>query len=181
MDSANKTEQTDDKEREMIFKGYLKEYEECCNSYRHIYTTIWASAVAFFALSSALMTVFASKYNDIYISLFVSIVPFLFWFYAIFLPMDSYGDTRKDRQREIEELLEEFIPKLKMEHARNFKKNKLSTISVTWSIKSIGCLMTICEVILFTILWGVIGGIHEENQYIIHHLDNLISIFWIFL
>jgi hypothetical protein len=131
----------DGNEKDRILKGYLTEYKECCNSYRHIYTTIWASAAAFFALSAAIITLGVRINNS---SLFfvqkIGIIPILFWWIGIFRHMDKYGDSRKDRQKELEEIIQKYFIHINFKHARGFETRG---ITVT---KSVNCFIAIISI-----------------------------------
>jgi len=89
-------------------KGYIEEYKQCGDSYRHIYQTIWAAGTVMVALAGALFALSAKfvettgawEYN--HLTLGACGVPFLAWYFCVFRRMDYYGDLRAERMGEIE-------------------------------------------------------------------------------
>jgi hypothetical protein len=104
--------------------AYLTEYEQCMDSYRHTYTTIWQAGSIFTAVSAALIA-FASKSTDGAVPWWIQLlapIPVLFWWWGIYWPMNRYGEWRSSRLKTIEKLLSNggAASDLKMEHFLHF-------------------------------------------------------------
>lgn len=102
-------------------EAYLIEYQECMDSYRHTYATIWQAGAIFAAISAAIVAFTRGSElpgGSAGIASWIQIlapISFLFWWWGIFMPMNRYGELRSDRLAEIEELLSDpTIPKLQM-------------------------------------------------------------------
>jgi hypothetical protein len=126
-------------------EAYLVEYQECMDSYRHTYTTIWQAGAIFAAISAAVVAfskASASAGGSADIAPWIQVlapVPFLFWWWGIFVPMNRYGEQRNDRLNEIEELLNEpTTPGLRMCHVSRFSRGRkgesewLRVIKLKW-------------------------------------------------
>jgi hypothetical protein len=100
------------------FEGYLKEYEQCMESYRHTYETIWQAGALFGAISAAIVS-FAE--GDLAL---LAPIRIIFWYWGVFLPMNGYGEMRNDRLVEIEERLSGAVPGLDMQHYRKFSSSR---------------------------------------------------------
>lgn len=72
----------------------LTVYRECADSYRHTYQTIWQAGTVLIALSVAVLAFAARAGQEFWWSAWFAGLPFLFWFYGIFLPMDDLGHRR---------------------------------------------------------------------------------------
>lgn len=110
----------------------LVEYEQCAESYRHIYQTIWQTAAFFAAISAAILAFGTNDGPAVLISLTgsrptgestrefwltaIAPIPFFFWYFGIFLTMNHYGELRAMRLAKIEQTLNSGVPGLKMEH-----------------------------------------------------------------
>lgn len=125
-------------------RALLVEYEQCMESYRHTYQTIWQAGALFGAISAAVLAISAkgggstvviamhqatSTYTSTPSSsgFWVSVaapVPFLFWYLGIFLPMNGYGEVRAERLAAIEGLLNDGTPGLTMAHYVSYNQSR---------------------------------------------------------
>lgn len=122
--------------------AYLIEYEQCMDSYRHTYATIWQAGSIFAAVSAAIIA-FASKSTDGSIPWWIQLlapVPVLFWWWGIYWPMNRYGEWRSNRLKSIENLLSEggAAPDLSMEHFRRFDRERKGDVKEKETIKDRG-------------------------------------------
>jgi len=90
------------------FEVFKLEYKNLADGHRHTYQTIWQTGSVFTAISAALLafsTLFYSTSANIELLIrWIWPLPYLFWWLAIFTPMDKYGKLRLQRLRELEEL-----------------------------------------------------------------------------
>lgn len=93
------------KHNESQLQMYLTEYKDCADSYRHTYQTIWQAGAIFIAASSIIVAWALRGTGFTPLPALLAPLPFLFWFLAIFLPMDAYGHFRSEHLEEIEEKL----------------------------------------------------------------------------
>lgn len=104
-------------------KSYFTEYTQCMESYRHTYATIWQAGAIFAAISAGIIT-FAEKSNvdnSNSISpliLILAPLPLLFWWWGIFIPMNRYGEYRRNRLVDIEIILRH--PSIRGLHMKHF-------------------------------------------------------------
>ncbi len=90
---------------ETQLQAYLTEYKDCADSYRHTYQTIWQAGAIFIA-ASALITAWTLRTTGFTASsALLAPLPFLFWFLAVFLPMNAYGEFRSEHLERIEKKL----------------------------------------------------------------------------
>lgn len=112
-------------------EALLVEYRECMASYRHTYTTIWQAGGIFSAISAALLA-FAAKvgsagpgsFDNAGLLLVLAPIPFLFWCWGVFRPMNRYGEWKNDRLVEIERELGNATPGLAMRHFVRFSEER---------------------------------------------------------
>lgn len=120
-------------------EGYLVEYHECIDSYRHTYTTIWQAGAIFAAISAAVVAFSKGSGTpgvSANIAPWIQVlapIPFLFWWWGIFVPMNRYGEQRNDRLVEIEQLLSTATSGLKMFHVKGFSEGRKKE-SIFWRI-----------------------------------------------
>jgi hypothetical protein len=107
-----------------VFEGYMHEYDQCCESYRHTYTTIWAAGGLFGLISGALVGLGTKDGSLPALIQVLAPAPLLFWYIGIFRPMDRYGEWRSERAKEIEAVLQKALPDLKMKHYRRFEEDR---------------------------------------------------------
>lgn len=79
----------------MVLDAYLREYEQCMESYRHTYQTIWQVGSMFAAIGGA-MFAFGDNAGKLSWTQALAPLPLLFWYLGVFLPMDRYGDVRRE-------------------------------------------------------------------------------------
>ena len=79
-----------------VLNAYLTEYEQCMESYRHTYQTIWQVGSIFAAIGGA-MFAFGDNAGKLSWTQTFAPLPLLFWYLGVFLPMDRYGDVRRAR------------------------------------------------------------------------------------
>lgn len=149
------------------FQGYITEYEQCMESYRHTYATIWQAGGIFAAISAAIVAFGANEATGIPPWILVlAPVLFLFWWWGIFRPMNRYGEWRNDRLAQIEEKLSEpTTPGLQMRHFSEFSSKRkggwkiVRILTLQWLWRSrvkevvtiFGCSIFVLELIL---LWN---------------------------
>ena len=109
-----------------IFTGYLTEYEQCAESYRHTYATIWQAGGLFGVISGAIVAIGSTEGGLDPIIQVLAPVPLLFWYLGIFRPMNRYGEWRSRRLTDIETRLEEIVPRLDMRHFRQYDRDRKS-------------------------------------------------------
>jgi hypothetical protein len=95
---------------------YLEEYRQAAESYRHTYATIW-QAGALIAAAGGLL----AASGEPAVRAFAPLPP-IAWYLAVFLPMDRYGDLRRDRLKELEEILSSALPSVQMAHFARFRR-----------------------------------------------------------
>lgn len=143
------------------FQAYLVEYQECIESYRHTYGTIW-QAGAFSAAIAAAIISFTGN-GDLF--QFFTPLPLIFWYLGIFIPMNRYGELRNDRLMEIEELLNDNIPSLKMRHFSkygHYRKNKIGFFKRIykgkWRVNQVVTVFIILIIIMqFFLIWKMLS------------------------
>ena len=109
---------------ERIFLGYLKEYEECSESYRHTYQTIWQAAGLFGVISGALVGLGTQDGSVPPLIQVLAPAPLVFWYVGVFRPMNRYGEVRSARLAQLEQELEDEVPGLKMRHFRRYDTSR---------------------------------------------------------
>jgi hypothetical protein len=80
------------------------EYEQCVSSYQNIYEEVWRIFSYLSAISAAIL-VFGGEFFSPSITVSVSMLPLIFWFLGVFLPMNRYGYMRSARLADIEKRL----------------------------------------------------------------------------
>lgn len=110
-------------------QAHLVEYEQCMESYRHTYATIWQAGALFAAISAAIVALGGSDSGatGFHVPAAIEVLaplPFLFWWLGIFRPMNRYGELRNDRLAQIESLLNAGIPGCAMSHFSGFSTSR---------------------------------------------------------
>jgi hypothetical protein len=100
-------------------QAYLVEYQQCLESYRHNYATIWQAGAVFAAISAVLVTFGKGEHIGL-----IAPAPVIFWYLGIFVPMNRYGEIRNQRLVNLEEYLSNTIPGLDMRHCRTFTSSR---------------------------------------------------------
>jgi hypothetical protein len=112
---------------EAALRAYLIEYEQCQESYRFTYTTIWQAGSIFVAASAAILAIAASGQGGVEpLVQVIAPLPFLFWWLGIFRPMHHYGELKSERLAKLEKLLNNSITGLKMEHFLTYDQERKS-------------------------------------------------------
>lgn len=96
--------------------AYLTEYEQCQESYRHTYQTIWQAGAIFVAVSAGIVALWDKSKGFSPWMIILAPLPFLFWYVGIFRPMNKYGELRRGILRDIERTLNKLIPGLSLKH-----------------------------------------------------------------
>lgn len=109
-----------------VLQVYLIEYEQCMESYRHTYETIWQAGSIFAAISAAVVAFSSSSIiGNGSIPPLIQVIaplPVLFWYHGIYRPMNKYGELRNDRLVELEGILNDNIVGLQMNHYHRFSR-----------------------------------------------------------
>ena len=94
---------------ELAFKIYKVEYEKAAERYENIYKAIW-QIFSYMALLAGGILTFTSSKNCISLPLIIviSLIPLIFWFLAIYIPMDYYGQSTRKSLSKIEEKINKF-------------------------------------------------------------------------
>jgi hypothetical protein len=90
--------------KDAILQAYLTEYQQCMESYRHTYQTIWQVGSIFAAITGGLFA-FTGEAEGLPPGQVFAPVPLLFWYVGVFLPMDQYGEVRRKRLVALEEFM----------------------------------------------------------------------------
>jgi len=146
--------------------AYLTEYEQCQESYRHTYQTIWQAGAILIAASGLIITFWDKSGGIAPASVVLAPIPFLVWWWAIFRPMDWYGRTRKTHLVNLEtEKLNVLVPGLNLKHFKSLeearenrdKENKcwckrwfwkLATPHVHKAVNALGLIMLVAWIVL---------------------------------
>ncbi|MDF5722810.1 MAG: hypothetical protein PUP91_20505, partial [Rhizonema sp. PD37] len=83
------------------FEIFKLEYEQAAQRYENIYKALWQIFSYMAALTAAILA-FASRNIPLLIVAIIAPLPLFFWFFAIFLPMDGYGQQIRKRLSDIE-------------------------------------------------------------------------------
>ena len=145
---------------EEAFEAYKLEYEQCMESYRHTYNTIWQAGGFFTALSVAIIALATVDELRIFFPL-----PVILWVLGIFIPMNRYGEWRAQRLVELEGVLNNSIPGLKMSHFTDFynkrNKNQMANLLIgQWRVSHVVTLFAlsltlvqVCLILVSFIKW----------------------------
>ncbi len=117
-------------EWERTFDLFKLEYEQAAQRYENIYKAIWQIFQYMAFLSGGILT-FASKSEtnglDLKIIISIALTPLLFWFLAIYIPMDQYGKNALTNLQKIEQRIEKTVNQKfkescfwKLSHYKNF-------------------------------------------------------------
>ena len=122
---------------EEAFDAYKLEYEQCMESYRHTYDTIWQAGGLFSAISAAIIALATSNALKLFFPL-----PVILWFLGIFIPMNRYGEWRAQRLANLESLFNNSISGLQMSHFTDYdnrrKQNQwLNLLKGKWRVSHV--------------------------------------------
>lgn len=101
-------------------QAYLTEYRDCAESYRHTYQTIWQAGAIFIAATFVIIALVEKNIGFTPFTVLLAPIPFLFWFLAIFLPMNAYGEFRSGHLVTIERKLNRLPYQLNVEHYKEY-------------------------------------------------------------
>lgn len=131
-------------ERELELMKF--EYEQAAQRYENIYRAVW-QIFSYMALLTGAILTFGSR-SQLPFKWVVIIAPFplIFWLFAIFFPMDKYGQLVRKRLKEIEQCINETFltsSSYKFSHyiefaeplAASAAKNTKNTIRVSFVVK----------------------------------------------
>jgi hypothetical protein len=113
-----------------IVLGYMTEYEQCAESYRHTYATIWQAGGLFGIISGAIVAIGSTQGSLDPIIQVLAPLPLVFWYLGIFRPMNRYGEWRSRRLSDLEARLEDIVPGLDMWHFRQYEADRKSESGV---------------------------------------------------
>ncbi len=129
---------------------YRMEYDLCVSSYQSIHEAIWRIFSYLSAISAALL-LFGSQYLSMDAAILAAVMPLLFWFWCVYLPMDRYGHKRSERLAEIEDILNDTF-KVNLAHFRLFR-NRPRLYRVRYRVCTFAVLATLG--LLYFLIWGV--------------------------
>jgi hypothetical protein len=105
------------------------EYEQATQRYENVYRAIWQIFSYMAILTGAILTFGASQF-PLTLVLIAGPLPLVFWFFAIFLPMDKYGQLTKKRLKDIENSInEDFFSSTSGSSNSNYKFNHYTEFS----------------------------------------------------
>lgn len=102
------------------------EYVQAAQRYENIYKAIWQIFSYMAALTAAILA-FASRNIPLLLVILIAPFPLVFWFVAIYLPMDNYGQQSRTTLSDIEtNLNQEFLYEgnYQFSHFCNFNKKR---------------------------------------------------------
>jgi hypothetical protein len=97
---------------------YKMEYEKCADRYENIYKAIWTN-FSYIAITSGAILTFGSTRLDLNHAALIACIPLIFWFWATFMPLDSYGDEANERLKLIENTINQAF-NVELGHYTNF-------------------------------------------------------------
>jgi len=167
---------------ESVIQCYLTEYQECMDSYRHTYATIWQAGSVCAVIAAGLITI-VGKTAGGGIPWWVQVsVPalILVWWWCIYRPMNHYAEMRSDRLGVIESILNCALPRLEMRHFSDYnaeRKGRFSVrlmlrrlwwLRVSYGVTFLCLLLVVVEVLLVIkhhhVLFSVMKKLFIVNQ-----------------
>jgi hypothetical protein len=132
---------------EHTFGLFKLEYEQTAERYENIYKAIWQIFSYMGILAAGILT-FGSRSSSLPIEaiVFIALTPLVFWFLAIYVPMNQYGENAREHLKKIEEEFNKTHKSWQLTHYASFRKSKPSwrvvnavcffggTISIVWII-----------------------------------------------
>lgn len=115
-----------DQDWKRIFELFKLEYEQAAERYENIYKAIWQIFYYMSILAAGILT-FGSRNSSLSIEAIVSISlsPLVFWFLAIYIPMNQYGEDARKHLKDIEEEINKISQdSWKINHYSSFKESK---------------------------------------------------------
>ncbi len=145
--------------QQRVFEGYMAEYTECAESYRHTYATIWQAGSVFAAISAGVLAVWGQRPDPLSSAVvMLALLPVVYWYQGIFRPMNRYGEGRRSRLKLLERELARLVPGLHMSHfssdsssdAKPNLRNLLWMPRVVWYATGLGMTLSVAELLY----WG---------------------------
>lgn len=98
-------------QEKLIFEIFKLEYEQAAQRYENIYKAIWQIFSYMAVLAAAILTFGARASNlPLAVAVLITLLPLLFWYSAIYIPMNFYGEQDRKRLADIEKNFnEEFL------------------------------------------------------------------------
>lgn len=98
-------------QEKLIFEIFKLEYEQAAQRYENIYKAIWQIFSYMAVLAAAILTFGARASNlPLAVAVLIALLPLLFWYSAIYIPMNFYGEQDRKRLADIEKNFnEEFL------------------------------------------------------------------------
>ena len=135
---------------ERIFGLFKLEYEQAAERYENIYKAIWQIFSYMSILAAGILT-FGSRRSSlpIQVTAFIALIPLVFWFLAIYIPMNRYGEDQgkhlADMENGINDITKDFKnPCWQLKHYKIFdaRKKKLDSakINSTPQEENVDCL-----------------------------------------
>jgi hypothetical protein len=103
-DGQDKTSGADKKDTALDL--YKLEYEQAAARYQNIYQSAWSNFSYLTAVAAGIIA-FGSKSFSPTLTIVFATLPLFFWYFAVFVPANVYGDQVIERLRSIEETLNE--------------------------------------------------------------------------
>ncbi len=97
------TNQSTEEAWKRTFELFKLEYEQSAERYENIYKAIWQIFSYMGILAAGILT-FGSRSSSlpIQVTAFIALTPLLFWFLAIYIPMNNYGEKAREHLGNIE-------------------------------------------------------------------------------
>lgn len=137
--STNSQEQTEQelKKPEFQFEIFKLEYEQAAQRYENIYKAIWQIFSYMTVLAAAIVT-FGSNNLPLWAVVVIAPCPLIFWLFAIYIPMDFYGQQCREQLLDTETNINEVFLKysqIKLSHFSKFSaKRKLHSQKPLWPV-----------------------------------------------
>jgi len=115
-----------DKEKDLTrgFELFKLEYQQTADRFENIYKAIWQIFSYMGVLAAGILT-FGARNLSIEATILTALTPLLFWFLAIYVPMDSYGQNARKRLKDMEITANKIFTNLwEMGHYQGFVNSK---------------------------------------------------------
>lgn len=93
-------------EQDIGFQLYKLEYELGARRYEDLYRATWTNFSYLTVIAGGIFA-FGSRYLSEGWTALLAITPLVFWYWAVFMPMNRYGDQVVERLRQLEDILNE--------------------------------------------------------------------------
>lgn len=150
--NINPQDQTEQelKKPEFQFGMFKLEYEQAAQRYENIYKAIWQIFSYMSALAAAIVA-FGANNLPLSTVIYISPLPLLFWFVAIYIPMDFYGQQSRQRLAKIEgDINEQFLKysQKKLKHFSDFQGQIEFKPTKLWRVRH--------AILFFAIVAGIV-------------------------